>query len=70
MARAVLNRWTDPACYPPKMADFCQRNRLISIKRDLAADWKKCNAAERLLAGVLIMLVGLPLWALITGAPL
>jgi len=39
--------------------------------RDLAADWKKWNSAERLLAVVLmLMLIGLPLRVLIAGAPL
>jgi len=39
--------------------------------RDLAADWKKWSAAERLLAVALVlMLIGLPLRVLIVGAPL
>jgi len=52
------------------------RNRLIAHwqelgMRDLAADWKKWNSAERLLAVVLVlMLIGLPLRVLIAGAPL
>jgi hypothetical protein len=52
------------------------RNRIISHwqglgMRDLAADWKKWNSAERLLAVILVlMLIGLPLRVLIAGAPL
>ena len=52
------------------------RNRLIAhLKelgmRDLVADWKRWNSAERLLAMVLmLMLIGLPLRVLIVGAPL
>ena len=52
------------------------RNRLIAhLKelgmRDLVADWKRWNSAERLLAMVLmLMLIGLPLRVLIAGAPL
>jgi hypothetical protein len=39
--------------------------------RDLVADWKRWNSAERLLAMVLmLMLIGLPLRVLIVGAPL
>ena len=39
--------------------------------RDLAADWKRWSAAERLLAAVLmLMLIGLPLRVLIAGVPL
>ena len=39
--------------------------------RDLVADWKMWNSAERLLAVVLLlMLIGLPLRVLIAGAPL
>jgi hypothetical protein len=39
--------------------------------RDLAADWKKWNSAERLLAVILVlMLIGWPLRVLIAGAPL
>jgi hypothetical protein len=51
-------------------------NRLVAHwqelgMRDLAADWKKWSSAERLLAVVLmLMLIGVPLRVLITGAPL
>ena len=51
-------------------------NRLIAHwkelgMRDLAADWKKWNSAERLLAMILVLiLIGLPLRVLIAGAPL
>jgi hypothetical protein len=39
--------------------------------RDLVADWKKWNSAERLLAVILVLtLIGLPLRVLIAGAPL
>ena len=39
--------------------------------RDLIADWKKWGSAERLLALALaLLLIGLPLRALITAAPL
>jgi len=52
------------------------RNQLIAHwkeleMRDLAADWKKWSLAERLLAMVLVLiLIGLPLRVLMTGAPL
>ena len=52
------------------------RNRLIAhLKelgmRDLVADWKRWNSAERLLAVILVLiLIGLPLRVLIAGAPL
>jgi hypothetical protein len=39
--------------------------------RDLAADWKKWSAAERLLAvALMLMLIRLPLRVWIVGAPL
>jgi hypothetical protein len=39
--------------------------------RDLVADWKKWNSAERLLAVILmLMLIALPLRVLIAGAPI
>jgi hypothetical protein len=52
------------------------RNRLIVHwqeleMRDLTADWKRWNSAERLLAVILVlMLIGLPLRVLIAGASL
>jgi hypothetical protein len=58
------------------MARKRHRNQTITIwkeleMRDLAADWKKWNSAERVLALVLgLMLIGLPLRILIASTPL